>query len=334
MTTRAMIDVGRKCNAKCPFCYYHHLGDLSKQEYKSVDELTLDIVSAKKRGCDYIDFSGGEPMLHPDIANLIAIVNKNGMRCCVITNATCGETILLKCIDYGVDDFLISMHGFSETHDKIMGIKNARDRQINFIDVLNANKISFRVNYVMSSINQNDIVSFSDFIASTIKPRIVNFINFNPHGQWGCDTVKSQKIISDLFIVENQLNAAIPILEAKGIGVNVRYYPMCRINPEYYRCICNDMHVMYDPYEWDNGVPHTEDDYKKWAISTSKSVEWKDIPCRDCTLLSACGGINRAVNCHTFGQYPEAIRGGSIHHWYQYRAQNILTLTKRGAHGL
>jgi hypothetical protein len=71
----------------------------------------------------------------------------------------------------------------------------------------------------------------------------VNFINMNPHHEWRDESLAVQDVIADLRVVEPNLNAAIEYLESEGIGVNVRYYPMCRIAEKYRRTVCNDKHV-------------------------------------------------------------------------------------------
>jgi len=223
------------------------------------------------------------------------------------------------------------LHGFEETHDSLVGMYGARDRQRDAVTYLQNVKKDFRVNCVINSKNQTEIVAFSDFLAKEIRPRIVNFINFNPHGDWARDLSGTRGIVADLFIVKEQLPSSIQILEDARIGVNVRYYPMCRIAEEYRRCVCNDLHVMYDPYEWDNGTEHTEEAYRKWSCQTSSCIEWKADPCRYCTLINVCGGINKALNCATFGEYPQAVCAGEAYtDSFHYRKDNGLTLQKRG----
>lgn len=330
MTTRAMIDVGRKCNAACSFCYYHHLGDLTKQCYKPAEVLVDEIYAALDRGCDYIDFSGGEPMGHPEIAGLVATCTSLHMGSCIITNALGGSTTLQAVIDAGLDDLLVSMHGTAETHNAAVGLPSARKVQNYFIDTLHDLAFSYRFNCVISSYTQRALLPLAGEIAAgRYRPRIVNFINFNPHGEWGSDVDGVRKIVADLYTVEEQLNQAIPLLEGCGIGVNVRYYPMCRIAAEFRRCVCNDSHVMYDPYEWDNGIQHTEEAYQQWTRNTTCAIEWKAEPCSHCALLPACGGINKALNFATCGEYPQAVAHVKCTDPFFYRALNTLTLAKR-----
>jgi len=327
-TKRAMIDVGRHCNAACKFCYYHHLGDLSKQTYKSRVEIEADIRDAIDRGNTYIDFSGGEPTLHPELPEIIASC---GVPCCVITNATCGAITLQRLITAGVDDFLVSVHGTAAIHDKVVGILNARNLQLNFMDSLRVAGIRFRFNCVIGSHNQYDILNIAETMAK-YNPSIVNFINFNPHGDWQGDIKGIRSVCANLDVVGDALNKAIPYLEHNNIGVNVRYFPMCKLAEEYRRCVCNDLHVMFDPYEWDNQVEdHSIESFTRWGVTTSNNVEWKLAPCSYCDIKHICGGINKAYNSATQGEYPEAINSPTEYgNFYHYRQHNFRTLQEKG----
>ncbi|MFW6273001.1 MAG: radical SAM protein, partial [bacterium] len=231
-------------------CYYHHMGDLRQQTFLSKEKIINLIDQAKARGNNYLDWTGGEPTILPFLPELIEYaLKKHRMKSCVISNATVGENTLQKIIDAGVDQFLLSIHGSEKSHNELTGLKDARKRQIRFINQLKENNISYRVNCVLSKHVQNSWDETINYILE-IKPSIVNFINMNPHGQWAQDLDGVRKVITDLKIIEHKLNESIELFESEGIGVNVRYYPMCRIKEEYRRTIANDLHVTFDPYEW------------------------------------------------------------------------------------
>ena len=83
---------------------------------------------------DYIDITGGEPMLHPDIVEIIKYIRNVGMNCCMITNALAGEQKTQEVIDAGIDEFLVSIHGTENTHNDIVQLPGAREKQIRFLD--------------------------------------------------------------------------------------------------------------------------------------------------------------------------------------------------------
>lgn len=325
-TRRIMIDVGRKCNMNCLMCYYSHLGDLRLQKWANYNDLIKIIDQGKSIGCDYIEATGGEPTLYPEITNLVKYALTHGMKMCVITNATTGSDKALALKYSGIDDFLISWHGSEKVHDLICQMPGARKKQYEFINTLKTNNMSFRFNCVMSKFNESEIMHIAQEMAYH-KPRIVNFIHINPHHGCWADKEKTLNILPDINVIEPKLNKAIEYLESKGIGVNVRYYPMCRISEKYRRCICNVLHVSYDPYEWNYARSLNAEANRKWSIENSKNQEEKGEPCCRCTLLDICGGINKKVNLYTAGIIPKPILTESPgEDFYRFRGHNKMTL--------
>lgn len=254
-TRTFVLDVGRRCNINCKFCYYHHLGDLSTQGWKGVDFVYEEIRRGIRRGNDRVEITGGEPTLFPCIEEVIYYLKKNSIETCIITNGVVSENKLNSLIDARVDEFLVSVHGTEEIHD-MLTVAGARKVQCQTLKLLNENRErlskQFRFNFVINVANQKNILEATKWMALW-NPTAVNFINMNPHHGWK-DSEETERVVADLRIVEPLLNESIKYLESKLIGVNVRYYPMCRIAEEFRHCICNDLHVMFDAKEWDYSV--------------------------------------------------------------------------------
>lgn len=293
-TKTFVLDIGRYCNIHCQFCYYHHLGDLRKQPWKSYASLQREIESGIERGNNRVEFTGGEPTLHPYIERMISDLKQRGIKTCIITNGIINRHKLKSLIDAGIDEFLISIHGTEENHDRITQCKGARKAQNKTLEFLSGVSLSdgVRFNCVINKWNQNEIFAIVDYMIEW-KPTLVNFINMNPHHGWEKDE-STKNTIADLREVEPLLDYEIENLESEGIGVNIRYYPMCRIAEKHRRCICNDLHVMFDPKEWDYAVvPKSYQRYRQWGIDTSNNVEEKGEPCSQCDLQWICGGANK-----------------------------------------
>lgn len=327
-THRAVIDVGHKCNVKCTHCYYAHTKNTS---FTALDCLKKEVDEAIARGNNYIDFTGGEPSIYPQMQLLIRYCTSKGVKTCIITNAIAGKNTVANILREGIDDWLISVHGTEETHNKIVQLKDARARQIRFIEQIKTAGGTFRFNCTLTRSNQDELIEIATWAAS-MKPRIFNFINFNPHHEWQNDVEGTKNTIADLRVVETQLNEAIAILEDAGIGVNLRYYPMCRINEVYRKCVCNDLQVMFDPYEWDYGI--TPKDYKTYyraGVNISTQNEWKGQPCQSCDLKFMCGGLNSAFHRASGMKAIDAIKDTTVNRddIYHYRRKNIACITDR-----
>ena len=325
-TRRAGIDTGWKCNVECKFCY--HIFKDTNRDPEPIDKVKGDILAAKARGNDTIDFVGpGEPSIVPHIGELIRFAKSNGLRTCMITHGMIGSVRLGEIIDAGLDDFLISMHGMAEMHNQILGnIKGARGGQEKTIRTLAERGRTYRVNFVLNRENYGEVAEFARYLTTLpLLPRIVNFINFNPHGEWA-GNVKSKDFTADLRLAEPLMDEAIDHLEAAGIGVNLRYYPMCRIAERHRKNVCNDLHVMLDPYEWDYKVlPKTTDHYRSYGMYISRTIEVQDGVCGACDIKGICGGINRQFNDMTEGKLIDIVRDRSLAgstDYFHYRRQN------------
>lgn len=322
-TRRAGIDTGWKCNVECKFCY--HIFKDTDREPEPIDKVKDSIRSAKLRGNDTIDLVGpGEPTIVPHIGEVIRFAKSLDLRVCIITHGMIAPKRLEEILDAGIDDFLISMHGLEERHnDMIGGIKAGRRGQEKTIAALKERGLSFRVNYVLNSENANEVFGFARYIAGHA-PRIVNFINFNPHGEWS-GNVKSKDFVADLRAVEPLLDSAIDLLESNGIGVNLRYYPMCRISEAHRKNVCNDLHVMFDPYEWDYSVqPKTYAAYREYGRYISRTIESQTGACSTCGIKTICGGINAQFNAMTDGRLVDPVALSELRDddFYHYRQHN------------
>ena len=331
-TKRFVVDLGHHCNINCKFCYHHHEGDLTKVNFTDHDWITEEIGKGISRGNTWCDFTGGEPTIHPEICQFIDLLNKNNIGSTIITNGIVNSSTTAKLLDAGLDEFLVSIHGTDNTHD-FLTTSGAREHQNAFLSLIYG-RIPIRFNFVMNQFNQKEIFDTAVWM-SKWKPSIVNFINFNPHHEWKVNLKDAEDIIPGLFITENQLNKSIESLESKGIGVNVRYYPMCRIAEEYRRCVCNDLHVVFDPYEWDYCIPiKTIEKYLHWGAGATSDTEYKDFPCNECDLQWICGGINKyflevAGNDCITGQKISFDHYEDRFYFYYYRQHNVLTLNHK-----
>ncbi|MEM2907403.1 MAG: radical SAM protein, partial [Candidatus Odinarchaeota archaeon] len=68
--TNLRISVTQRCNLRCQYC--HHEGERDiKKEYMTPDEIAKITSLGAKLGVRKIKITGGEPLLRPDIAEII-----------------------------------------------------------------------------------------------------------------------------------------------------------------------------------------------------------------------------------------------------------------------
>jgi len=226
--------------------------------------------------------------------------------------------------DAGLDEFLVSRHGPKNVHNFICNYPGAYERQTEFLEKLKAYTMTLRFNVVINHFNEGLLLGIAKEI-ETHKPKAVNFINMNPHNDWMDKTLETKDVIADLRIVQPDLEAAARFLYEHKVAVNIRYYPMCRLHPDLRYTICNDLHVTFDPWEWDYLIqPKSYEAHRDWGIGNSQQIEEKGEPCNICTLGAICGGINKAFHRAAndlFGEIciPETVEPTDKDDFYHYR---------------
>jgi hypothetical protein len=76
------LEVTDKCNIYCRGCYR-----LNKTGHKSLDQIKEEIRFLKEwRNCDNISIAGGEPLIHPNILEVISYIRELKMKPLILTN--------------------------------------------------------------------------------------------------------------------------------------------------------------------------------------------------------------------------------------------------------
>lgn len=77
------LEVTDKCNTYCRGCYRIN----GMQGHKSLEQIKDEIALLKKwRNCDNISVAGGEPLIHPNILEIIAYIKSLRMKPLILTN--------------------------------------------------------------------------------------------------------------------------------------------------------------------------------------------------------------------------------------------------------
>jgi radical SAM protein with 4Fe4S-binding SPASM domain len=120
-------NITRTCNLRCVHCYsdsyaQKYPGELTNEDAKRViDDLAAFQVPA-------VLFSGGEPLTHPGLFDLMGYAVKKGLRLTLSTNGTLlDEAAAKKLKELGTTYVGISLDGIGETNDIFRGKKGAFD---------------------------------------------------------------------------------------------------------------------------------------------------------------------------------------------------------------
>ena len=75
-----------RCNAYCDFCHFGDHEAFRGARHADTEEVLRNIAAIRRLGVRFVDLTGGEPLLHPDIGAIAARVRGLGMKSSITTN--------------------------------------------------------------------------------------------------------------------------------------------------------------------------------------------------------------------------------------------------------
>ena len=130
-----------RCNCRCLMCGYwsrEATSMLTLEQVESIAEEAYDF------GVQHAVFSGGEPLLHPDINSMCLVFKQYGTYVTVLTNGLLlekwAEPLSAVC-----DEIIISLDGPSEIHDEIRRISGGYERIAKGIQALRNHTNTLRI---------------------------------------------------------------------------------------------------------------------------------------------------------------------------------------------
>ncbi len=165
-------NMGRRCNLRCVHCYAQ-----SKDiEYKN--ELTTEqgkelIDDLAKFGAPVILFSGGEPVMRPDLPELAQYARSKGMRAVISTNGTLIDKKMAKVLkEIGLSYVGVSLDGMRETNDRFRGVKGAFDLALQGMRNCLAEDIKVGLRFTINKKNVKDVPAIFDLLEKEKIPRV------------------------------------------------------------------------------------------------------------------------------------------------------------------
>jgi len=161
----------RRCNLRCVHCYAQS-EDISydnelnhEQSLKMIDDLAAF-------GVPVLLFSGGEPLVHPRLAEYAEYAVKKGMRAVISTNGTLITAEKAKVLkEIGLSYVGISLDGLEETHDKFRGLKGAFKKAMQGIKNCQAAGIKVGLRFTINKRNVHEIPGIFDLLEKMDIPR-------------------------------------------------------------------------------------------------------------------------------------------------------------------
>ncbi len=157
----ATLALTERCNLRCRSC------GVWRQPSRQEDELRLNalrpiIRQLRELGAKRIHLIEGEPLLHPDIIEIVKTITEQGMASELTTNGFLAtESMARDLITAGLASVTISIDAPNEAHDRLRGIKGAFDKAIEAVRLFSAARESeeehtprIMINCLLTSENQ------------------------------------------------------------------------------------------------------------------------------------------------------------------------------------
>ncbi len=161
-------NVTRECNMKCSHCYINAtdkklINELTTQEAKNLMDQIYQV------SAPLLILSGGEPLLRPDIFELISYGSKKGLKMGLGSNGSLiDEDVARKLKEAGIATVSISLDSnIAAQHDEFRGVAGAWEKAVAACKALRKNNVLVQVNATLTQQNYNqidDIMSLAENI--------------------------------------------------------------------------------------------------------------------------------------------------------------------------
>ena len=154
----------RRCNLKCVHCYSNS-ADIDYPDELTTEEGKKLIDDLASFGSPVILFSGGEPLLRPDLLELAKYATDRGLRAVISTNGTLiTKDIAAKLKKIGLSYVGVSLDGLKKTHDRFRGRKGAFDLAIEGIRNCRDAGIKVGLRFTVNKHNLADVPAMFDLL--------------------------------------------------------------------------------------------------------------------------------------------------------------------------
>jgi len=165
-------NVTRRCNLKCVHCYAHARDQVFSDELSTEQGLKI-LDDLARFGSPVVLFSGGEPLMRPDLLELAGYAVSKGMRAVISTNGTLiTPTVAQQLKTIGLSYVGISLDGMEGINDRFRGVKGAFAKALEGIKACQQAGIKVGLRFTMNRLNVGEIPSIFDLLERFDIPRV------------------------------------------------------------------------------------------------------------------------------------------------------------------
>lgn len=235
-TCMSNIDLTNRCDMTCPVCFANAnaMGYVTEPSVEQVRTMLKTLRDRKPVPCKVIQFSGGEPTIHPNFVEIVAIAKELGFT--QIQIATNGKNLsdyefAKKCREAGLDSLYLQFDGVTKDVYKKTRGEDVLEMKLQTIEV--ARKVGLRIVLVptiIRGINDHQVGAIVRFACDHAD--VVSGISFQPVCFTGRiserDRMRQRYTITDLALdIEKQTQGLMPRNNWFGLGAT---QPLSRLS--------------------------------------------------------------------------------------------------------
>ncbi|MCX6684229.1 MAG: GTP 3',8-cyclase MoaA [Methanoregula sp.] len=180
------VSITPKCNLSCIYC--HKEGEKSPKDQLSAEEIAEILRVAAKFEIRSVKFTGGEPLLRPDLLEIVQSVPA-GMESSLTTNGTLLADLAPGLKSSGLRRVNVSLDSLNpETYNKITGTDKLSDVLDGIAAALDVGLTPVKLNMVvLAGVNDNEVDDFLAYVRGNRNLvlqliELMHFNNCNYHG--------------------------------------------------------------------------------------------------------------------------------------------------------
>lgn len=153
------VSVTNVCNAACEFCGFARDKTLTgAARYIDADAFARALPILHRRGIRYMTLQGGEPLVHPDIVQLVLQTAAAGVSCAIITNGWFLPRYIDSLASAGLDRLISSIDSANlAEHERNRGLGGLERRIAEGIEKAHANGLP-----VQAAVTVNRLVRYAE----------------------------------------------------------------------------------------------------------------------------------------------------------------------------
>jgi radical SAM protein with 4Fe4S-binding SPASM domain len=210
-----IVEITQRCNHACLHCYnvwasgpVAQPAEYPRGELATADLLALLAKALDETGCPHITLTGGEPLLRPDLPQIVDFLHQRGVTTTVISNGRLlSESAVTDLLGRGVILFELPLLSHRRrVHDDLSGAAGAFDAVLAAMASLRYHRGQFVAVFVLTRRNLPDLCETIK-LACAFGARGLMLNRFNPGG-------RGRRYLPELLPSPDELRRALEIADA------------------------------------------------------------------------------------------------------------------------